>query len=122
MSVRYLFDENIHGALSRGVRRHNQNSSYPLDVIRVGDVESLPRHSSDSEILRWAETEHRILVSSDVATMPTHFRAHLAAGNDSPGLFLLVPNISFAAVLSFLVLAAYASETDEWRNRIEYIR
>jgi hypothetical protein len=45
--------------------------------------------------------------------MPTHFGAHLAAGQSSPGLFLLLPHIFFAAVLSFLTLAAYASETDE---------
>src|SRR5688572_33460738 len=88
MPVRYLFDENLHGGLSRAVNRHNQSSSYSLDVVRVGAVESLPRHSSDPEILRWAESEGRILVSSDVATMPTHFRAHLAAGHSSPGLFL----------------------------------
>jgi hypothetical protein len=37
-------------------------------------------------------------------------------------LFLLLQNRSFAAVLSFLVLAAYASKPDEWRNRIEYVR
>jgi hypothetical protein len=122
MPARYLFDENIHGGLSRAVTRHNQSSPYPLDVLRVGDVEAPLRHSSDPDILRWAETEGRIVVSSDVATMPTHFRAHLAAGHSSPGLFLVLQNRSFAAVLSFLVLVAYASKPDEWRNRIEYVR
>jgi hypothetical protein len=92
-----------------------------LDVTRVGDPADLPLGSQDPDILRWAEREDRILVSLDKKTIPGHFAAHLATGHHSPGVFLIRPAESVRAVLSYLVLAAYASDPSEHQDVCKYI-
>lgn len=53
--------------------------------------------------------------------MPEHLENHLAAGGHSPGILSLLPHATFFGVIEFLTLAAYASDPNEWRDRIEYI-
>jgi hypothetical protein len=53
--------------------------------------------------------------------MRDHFLDHLASGRHSPGVFVVRPFRSYSEVVDFLVLAAYASEPDEWRDRVEFI-
>jgi hypothetical protein len=67
------------------------------------------------------ELEGRILITRDRATIPDHLRAHLDAGRHSPGIFAVRRAASIAAVLEYLVLAAYASASEEWRDQIQYI-
>lgn len=121
MPLSYLFDEHLRGALWRAIRDHNARGRHPLDVVRVGDLEKLPLGSLDSEILLWAEREERILVSEDRKSLPRHLADHLAAGHHSPGIFTIRRTATIFKLVSFLELAAYASEAHEWRDRIEYI-
>ena len=122
MPLPYLLDEHLRGYLWKAVQRHNQQTAWtPLDVVRVGYIADLPFGTPDPDILVWSEHQQRILVSADRRTMQGFFANHLAAGHHSPGLFMLRPDAALAAVLDFMILAAYASEPDEWRDRIEYI-
>ncbi len=89
-------------------------------MSQVGDVPDLPLGAHDLELLRWAEAEDRIIVSLDSATLPGHLAAHVAAGGQSPGLF--IARRPFGATLAeWLVLAAFASDPQEWRNRVTFI-
>ena len=103
------------------VLRHNLRGTHPLDLDRVGDPPDLPLGSEDPAILAWAEGRQRILVSLDKSTMPGHLQRHLATGAHSPGVFVVRPRTPLPLVLSFLVIAAYASVPDEWRDQIRYI-
>jgi Domain of unknown function (DUF5615) len=119
--LRYLLDEQLRRVLWSAVQKHNHLGLQPLDVTRVGDPADLPLGSQDPDILRWAEREDRILVSLDKKTIPGHFAAHLATGHHSPGVFLIRPAESVRAVLSYLVLAAYASDPSEHQDVCKYI-
>jgi hypothetical protein len=119
--LRFVFDEHLRGPLWRAIQRHNARGDDPIDAVRVGDLADLPLGTSDPTLLVWAEREGRILVTSDKTTMPQHLQMHLAAGRRSPGVFLLRPDWSLRAIVSFLVLAAYASEPEEWQDRLEYV-
>jgi hypothetical protein len=68
-----------------------------------------------------AEQEGRILVSYDKNTLAGHLADHLQTGHHSPGIFTIRRRITLAQVVSFLVLAAYASDPHEWQDRIEFI-
>ena len=121
MPLRFVLDEHLRGPLWRAIFRHNLSNEFHLDAVRVGDSPDLPLGLDDASILRWAEREDRILVTEDAHSMATHLKDHLEAGRHSPGVFMLRPSCSLREVTTFLVLAAYASEPDEWRDRIEYV-
>ena len=120
MPLAFLLDENQRGPLWRLVRRHNRKSEWSLDVTRIGDPPALPLGSSDPQVLLWAEHERRILITRDRGTLAKHLAAHLAAGHHSPGIFQL-RDLRLDEVLEFLVCAAYASEPDEWADRITFM-
>lgn len=121
MPLRYLLDEHLRVPLWRAIQWHNSSGVYPLDVVRVGDPADLPLGSDDPILLLWAEREQRVLVTNDPDTMPRHLADHLAAGRHSPGVFMLRPYSTLPQILSFLQDAAYASEPEEWQDRIVFI-
>jgi hypothetical protein len=121
MPLRFLLDEHLRGPLWKATQRHNSQSEYSIDAARVGDPPDLPRQSADSEILRWAERENRILITLDENTIPRHLDDHLKAERHSPGVFIIRRMTSLAGVISFLEAVAHASEAHEWQDRIEYI-
>ena len=81
----------------------------------------LPLGSQDPDILLRAEREERILVTLDRSTMAGKLRVHLASGRHSPGILSIRHNQPMVDVVEFLVLAAYASDASEWRDRIGYV-
>jgi hypothetical protein len=117
----YVFDEHLRGPLGRAARQHNAAGVDPIDVVRIGDPPDLPLGTTDPDLLAWAEREQRILVTRDERSIPVHFANHLAAGRDSPGVFLLHSGFRIHDVLRFLIYATYHSHPDDWRDRIEYI-
>lgn len=120
MPIRFLLDEHLRGPLWRAIQRHNARGEDPLDVVRVGDSPDLPLSADDPTVLAWAEREHRILVTCDKNTIPTHLEAHLDGGHHSSGVFMLRPMWSVRTVVEFLVLVAHASEDHEWQDRVVY--
>ena len=121
MPLRYVLDEHLRGPLWRSVKRHNSAGGLQIDAVRVGDVSELPLGTGDAEILAWAARERRILVTADKSSMAGHLSSFLAAGHHSPGVFMVTSSLSLHDVLSYLVLAAYASDPVEWRDRIQYV-
>ncbi len=121
MPLSFLLDENLPARLERAVQRHNREGEFHLDVVRVGDLPDLPLRSDDPTILIWCEQAGRILVTEDKNTMPGYLQEHLDKDRHSPGVFLIRPNTSINAVLEFLVLVSYASQPEEWQDRIEFV-
>ncbi len=121
MALAFLLDENLPRRVLRTIQRHNERGADPLDVLVVGGPGDLPLSSDDATILLWAERERRILLTEDKHTMPRHLASHLQAGHHSPGVFLIRPGTSSAALLEFVVLAAHASDPQEWGDRIEFV-
>jgi hypothetical protein len=121
MPLQFLLDENIPGSIRTAIDRHNEISQDFLDVIRVGEPEDLPLGSNDRSILIWSEQQDRLLITKDTSTIPAHLAEHLSAGRSCPGILMLAKGISITRLVEHLVLIAYASESIEWQNRIEYI-
>ena len=121
MALRYLLDEHLRGPLWDAMLRHNARGADALDVTRVGDPADLPLGARDPGILIWGEREERILVCLDKATMATHLAEHLASGHHSPGVFTLRRGFSLPELVSFLVLAAYATDPAEWKDQISFV-
>ena len=121
MALRFVLDENQRGLLWRAIVRHNQQTAYPIDVVRVGDPEDLPLGADDADILIWCEREDRILITFDKSTLAGHLAAHLQAGRHCPGIFTLRRASRLSQIVAYLAIVAHASEAWEWADRIEYV-
>jgi hypothetical protein len=121
MSVKFLFDENIGGALWEAVRSFNQYALFPIEALRVGDSTDLPKGADDATVLRWAERNGRVLVSLDKRTLPNHLARHLAAGHHLPGLFLISHVTSIDEIIELLAVAAQSEDPLAWQDLIEYL-
>jgi Domain of unknown function (DUF5615) len=119
--LRFVFDEHLRGPLWNLLARNNRNGDLAVDVVRVGDAGTVPLGTKDPELLRWAEKEGRILVSEDRRTMSTHLADHLRAGHHSPGVMTLKEHVRLRVVVEFLVLAAYATDPEEWADANHFI-
>ena len=120
MPLAYLIDEHLRGALKVSILSVATRLGLQVDVIQVGDDFGPPLGTKDPELLLWAETEDRLLISHDTKSMDKYFRDHLDSGHNSPGILRprARPLIELA---EHLVLLAYATDRDEWRNFISYI-
>jgi len=74
----------------------------------------------DPEVLAVAAGEGRVLVSHDQKTMPRHF-AELITHTSSPGLLLIPQHLPIVAAVEDILLIWFASEAEEWVNRIRYL-
>jgi siroheme synthase (precorrin-2 oxidase/ferrochelatase) len=76
---------------------------------------------SDSDVLALAAVQRRVLVSHDVGTMPSHFRAFKEAGKHSAGVFLVSQSLDVGAAIDDLLLIWLATEASEWEDRIVWL-
>lgn len=120
MSLRYVFDEHLRGVLPETVRRRAQREGYSLDVAEVGDESGPPLGILDPDLLIWAEGNQRILVSRDTNTLRGHLKEHLKGGRHSPGVFIVREPLNLA-LADWLVLMAFASSPDEWRDGLAFV-
>ena len=75
---------------------------------------------SDREVLRFAASQDRILISEDRGTMPRHLREHLTQDR-SPGVFLLREAIPIGLAIEEIALIWEVSEAEEWTGRLVWI-
>jgi hypothetical protein len=100
--IRYLADSSLHDAIVTGCLR----SEPVIDFL------------SAPEVLDFATRQNRILVTSDLRTMPRHFGDFLKANGQCAGAFLVKQRAPLADVIDALVLIWSASDANEWKNRV----
>ena len=110
--VRFLADASLHDAIVTGCLRREPT----IDFLSAHEarLEGVP----DPNVLAFATKENRILVTSDLRTMPRHFGDFLEANGQCAGVFLVKQTAPLADVIDALVLIWSASDADEWRNRV----
>jgi hypothetical protein len=115
VSIRFLADADLDGAIVRGVHRHEP--SVDLKSANDADLEGL----SDPEVLELAAAEGRVLVSHDTSTMPVHFAARSRLGLKSPGVLLAFQSAAIGDVIESLLIIWSASREEEWAGQIHYL-
>jgi hypothetical protein len=110
--IRFLADASLHGAIVAGCIRREP----AIDFLSAHDagLEGVP----DLEVLAFATHQNRMLVTSDLKTMPHHFGSFLEANGQCAGVFLVKQRAPLADVIEALMLIWAASDGDEWKNRI----
>lgn len=118
----FLFDENMPRKLFDAALRHNlSDSTYPLDVVAIGDLDAPPLGTLDPAILKWIETEGRLLVTRDIRSMANHLADHLQGGGSVPGILEIRRSATVPAIIESLVLIAHAGLAGEYENQIQFI-
>jgi Domain of unknown function (DUF5615) len=110
--IRFLADASLNHAIVSGCLRREPT----MDFLSANDARL--QRVPDPEVLAIAAEQHRILVTSDLRTMPRHFGDFLQAERRCPGVFLVKQRAPLADVIEALLVVWAASDADEWRNRI----
>ncbi len=113
--LRFLADENFHGAIVRGLRRR----SLQLDILRVQDVGLST--ASDPRVLEWAANEGRVLVTHDAATFTGYAYDRVRAGLPMPGVFEVHRSVPIGLAIEDLLLLAECSLENEWEGQVRYL-
>jgi hypothetical protein len=110
--VRFMADASLHHGIVRGCRRREPR----IDFLSAHEAElqSIP----DAEVLAIAAEQRRVLVTSDLRTMPQHFSDFIASHDACPGIFLVKQRAPIGDVIDDLLLVWASSETEEWNTRI----
>ena len=107
-----LADASLHDAVVTGCLRREP----AIDFLSAHEAKL--EGISDPEVLAFATHQDRILVTSDLKTMPRHFGNFLEANGQCAGVFLVKQRTPLADVIEALVLVWSASDADEWKNRV----
>lgn len=113
--LHFLSDENFNGDIIRGLRLRNAQ----LDLLRVQDVGLL--NVDDPEVLAWAATNNRILLTQDRATMPDFAYERISAGQKMPDIFVLHDSTPIRTIIEELLLLDECSKQEEWFGLVLYL-
>jgi hypothetical protein len=108
-------DENFNHDIVRGVLRRNQL----IDLTSVQDAGL--SGAADPEVLAWAASESRALVTHDVSTMVAHAKRRVHAGLPVAGVVVCPRFIRIARAIEDLQLVAECSAMGEWDNQILFL-
>lgn len=115
MKVRFLADADLNKAIVSGALRREPS----LDFL-TAQAAGL-RGMNDPAVLALAAGSQRVLVSHDVGTMPTHFRAFRDAEQRSSGVFLIPQSLDVGSAIDELLLIWLASEASEWEDKLAWL-
>ncbi len=116
MRMPILIDEDVHGPLAKALRRVVP----PLDVMTV--QEAGLREALDAVVLEKAAAMGRIVVSQDIATMPSAAAVRMEAGAGMPGLILLPRRFRIQEALRRFAEVADDYSRDDWEHRVVHLR
>jgi hypothetical protein len=113
--LRLISDENFNGDIVRGLlRRHPE-----LELVRVQDVGLM--QTPDPEILEWAASQGRVLLSHDVSTVPPAAYQRVGDGKPMPGVFILPDQMSIGRAIDEILFLSIDVEADEWKDQVLFL-
>ena len=113
--LRVLFDEDVDHRILRGLRRAHPQ----IDACAVSELGLAGR--PDGEILAWAASEGRLLVTQDVHTMTAEHSAYVQSGRTSAGVVFILRHIPLGRAIADLALICGASTAEDWTNRTDFL-
>ena len=110
--LRLASDADVHGDIIRGLRRRRPE----IDLTRAQDV--LPEGTPDPQVLAWAATEGRVLITNDRNTMVGFAHQRLTAGEPVPGLIVTTNEQSIGEAIDDILLVAECLSAEEVRDQV----
>lgn len=113
--LRLAADENFNNDIVRGLLRRKPD----LDIVRVQDVGLSGAY--DPEVLEWAASEGRVLVTHDVSTLSKHAYDRVETGQAMPGVFEISATVAVGRAIDDLLLLVECSVDGEWEGQVRYL-
>ena len=113
--LRLATDEDFNGRIYDGLRARIPN----LDIVRVQDADLTQK--DDPDVLEWAASQGRVLLTHDVTTMIHHASERIRAGLPMPGLFGVRQSLPIGEAIDEIELVAVLSEEGEYEWRILFL-
>ena len=110
--LRYLADQNFDQRILDGVSRHCPE----FDLILAREV-GLGR-TLDPDLLAWAATNDRVLLTQDIQTIPDFARDRIVAGEPMPGVIVVPQRLSLRIAIEDLTLIVLCDEPRDVVDRI----
>lgn len=113
--LRLVSDENFNGDIVRGLlRRHPE-----FDLVRVQDVGLM--QTPDPEILEWAASQGRLLLSHDVSTVPPAAYQRVGDGKPMHGVFIVPDRMPIGQAIDEILFLSLEVEADEWQDQVLFL-
>jgi hypothetical protein len=110
--LRLASDADVNGDILRGLRRRLPE----IDLIRVQDA--LPEGAPDADVIAWAATENRTLITNDRNTMLAAAYLRVAKGQPMVGLIATTNGQSIGSTIDDILLIAECLSEIEIREQI----
>jgi hypothetical protein len=114
MSVRFQADVDLNHIIVKATLR--REPSIDFQTAPAAGLAGVP----DPEVLALAAQAERVLVTHDRKTMPPHFAEFIGHATSS-GVIVVPQKLSVRAAIEDLLLIWTASDSEEWRNRIQVL-
>jgi len=108
-------DENFNNDIVRGLQRREPL----LDIVRIQDTGL--SGATDPELLTWAASEARVVLTHDVSTLTRFAYERVKVGLSMPGVVEVSRAVSVGAAIEDILLLAHLSLPNEWEGRILYL-
>ena len=113
--IAFVADENFRAAIVHGLQRRDP----AMDLVRVQDVGL--RTAGDPEILEWAASEGRVLLTHDQSTIPPLAWDRVGAGLPMSGVLVVPRGLRDAEAIEEILLVAVASTPEEREDRVDHL-
>ncbi len=115
MSVRFAVDENFDMNIIRGLQLKAQS----LDMVFVHD-EGMSG-STDEEVLEWAASQDRVLLTQDIQTLPILAYRRVEQGLHMSGVIVVPQRMAMRQAIDDLLLIAECCSAEELQDRVLWL-
>ena len=113
--LRILIDQDFDHDILRGlIRRLSELNFETAFNAGLSEVE-------DQELILWATTNRRILLTHDRKTMPGHFATLLEQNKTLTGVIIIPRRLPIAQAIDELEIIISCSMAEEWENVIKIL-
>lgn len=113
--LRLATDEDFNGRIVRGVlRRLPEADLLPIQEVGLSGA-------ADQDVLDYAASEGRLLLTHDAKTMPRYAYERVASGLALAGVVVCRQDVPIRQVIDDIVLLAECSEEGEWEGQVIYL-
>jgi hypothetical protein len=113
--LRLVRDENFNGDIVRGLFRRRPD----LELVRVQDVGLM--QTPDPDILEWAASQGRVLLSHDVSTAPPAAYQRIGDGKPMPGVFIVPDRMPIGQAVEEVLFLSLDVEPGEWKDQVLFL-
>jgi len=113
--LRLFFDHDFNHRILRGLEKRVSDLDY-MTPQKLGNIKE-----KDSNHLRWAAKENRVIVTHDVNTFTDAAKEKILSGEKMFGLIVVPQNMPIGQAISELEIIILCSDENEFLNKIEFL-